>query len=492
MDNTAKILIVDDEKGLRIGTQRLLESEGFYVESAENGTDGISLGTQKEFDLAIIDLKMPDIDGLEVLQTIKKDKPNTVCFIATAFASYDTAIEATRIGAYSYIPKPFTPEELLHNVQQGLKQRKLLIEAERLKREREENLLAIADEKSRLNTVIESINDGVLVVNKVGEMVYYNNVALKLLEIEDIELGEYLLDKIPAKISNQIKEFLRAEDGLPKSTSEQIELKPNNELFVETVSSPVYHSDGKFAGVVIVVNNITEFKRIELIKNQFVSMVAHELKTPVVAVMGFIDLLLDKKIPLTDDQQHDYMSRSSSRLKGLIDLVNDLLDISRMEIKTKQREIEELDVREVFESTLMFLEQLAKERGIVFEQKYEENLPKLNADQNEVTRLFTNILSNAIKYNKENGKIFIEISSSKNYLCIKIEDTGIGMKKEDKERLFSEFFRIKNKYTRNVSGTGLGLTIVKRIVDSYHGKIEVESEYEKGTTFTIYLPIKTK
>jgi PAS domain S-box-containing protein len=492
VEEKPKILIVDDEKGLRIGTHRLLESEGYYVESAENGTEGINLGTKKDFDLAIIDLKMPDIDGLEVLQTIKQEKPNTVCFIATAFASYDTAIEATRIGAFSYIPKPFTPEELLNQIRQGYKQRKLLIEAERLKREREENLLAIADEKSRLNTVIESINDGVLVVNKVGELVYYNNAALKLLDIEDIDLGEFILDRLPQKISNQIKEYLTSEENLKKSTSEQLEIKPNNELFVETVCSPVNHSDGKFAGVVVVVNNITEFKRIELIKNQFVSMVAHELKTPVVAVMGFIDLLLDNKIQLTHEQHDDYMKRSSTRLKGLIDLVNDLLDISRMELKTKHREIEELDIIEILKSTIMFLEISAKERSITFETKFEDNLPLLNADQNEITRLFTNILSNAIKYNKENGKIIVNAASSKNYLVVKIEDTGIGMKPENKNKLFSEFFRIKNKYTRNVSGTGLGLTIVKRIVDSYHGKIEVESEFENGTTFTIYLPIKTK
>jgi signal transduction histidine kinase len=242
----------------------------------------------------------------------------------------------------------------------------------------------------------------------------------------------------------------------------------------------------------VVVNNITEFKRIELIKNQFVSMVAHELKTPVVAVMGFIDLLLDNKIQLTHEQHDDYMKRSSTRLKGLIDLVNDLLDISRMELKTKHREIEELDIIEILKSTIMFLEISAKERSITFETKFEDNLPLLNADQNEITRLFTNILSNAIKYNKENGKIIVNAASSKNYLVVKIEDTGIGMKPENKNKLFSEFFRIKNKYTRNVSGTGLGLTIVKRIVDSYHGKIEVESEFENGTTFTIYLPIKTK
>lgn len=116
-----KILVVDDEKGLRIGVQRLLEMEGFEVDTAENGTDGIKLGTEKEYDLAIIDLKMPDIEGIEVLKNIKQKFPNTVCFIATAFASYDTAIEATKLGAQSYIPKPFTPEELIAEIKMVIK-----------------------------------------------------------------------------------------------------------------------------------------------------------------------------------------------------------------------------------------------------------------------------------------------------------------------------------------------------------------------------------
>ena len=153
-----KILIVDDEKGLRFGTQRLLEDEGFDVDTAENGVEGIKLGTTYDYDVAVIDMKMPDIDGLDVLREIKKANPATVCFIATAYASYDTAIESTRLGALSYIPKPFTPDELLNQVQQGLKQRLLIKESEKLKKEREERLLEIANEKSRLNTIIKSID----------------------------------------------------------------------------------------------------------------------------------------------------------------------------------------------------------------------------------------------------------------------------------------------------------------------------------------------
>lgn len=487
-EQNPKVLIVDDEKGLRIGTQRLLESEGYQVTAAENGTEGINIGTSDEFDLAVIDLKMPDIDGLEVLAKIKEKKPNTVCFIATAYASYDTAIDSTRLGAYGYIPKPFTPDELLYNLEKGYAQRQLLLETEELKKERETNLLEIAHERSRLSTIIQLIADGVIVINRSGEVVYSNNAALKYLNLDEAQIGQYILDKLPAEIVDLTNKYLKRSEFNHKSYSTQIEIK-ESELFIEAVTSPVPNPDGTFAGVVVVVRNITELKKIEHIKNQFVSMVAHELKTPVAAVLGFLKIILDKNLKVSEDQKLDFVSRSVLRLQSLLDLVNDLLDISRNELKTKQREIENLDIKEIIKSTVEFLQIEAKKNNIKVSTKIEEELPNLKADQNEITRLFTNILSNAIKYNKENGSIDVEVNTNDHYFTLKIADTGIGLKDSEKENLFQEFYRAKNENTRNISGTGLGLTIVKQIVDSYHGKINVESEYGVGTTFMIHLPI---
>lgn len=488
-EKKANILIIDDEKGLRYGTQRLLEDEGYSVDTAENGEEGIRLGTSKEFDVALIDLKMPDIDGMDVLKEIITIHPNTICFIATAYASYDTAIQATRLGAFGYIPKPFTPEELIYQVEQGIKQRELIIEAERLKKEREANLLELAFEKSRLNAIIKSINEGVLIINRIGEIAYFNYAALKFLNISDLKISEPVLHKLPDKISDIITNILEKEKFSLKTITTQIEIKPNHELVIEAGCTPISHPDGSLAGVVVIIGNITEFKKIELIKNQFISMVAHELKTPLAAVQGFLNIFLDKNLELTEETKRDYMVRSVVRLKGLTDLVNDLLDISRMELKTKQRELETIHIEEIIISTLQFLEFEISKKGIIIEKNIEQNLPTIKADQNEITRLLTNLLSNAIKYNKENGKILVEVSTSSNYLRIKVADSGIGLKPDEKDRMFNEFYRAKNERTRGISGTGLGLTIVKRIVDSYYGKIDVDSTYGEGTTFTISLPI---
>lgn len=487
--NKGNILIVDDEKGLRLGTQRLLEEEGYLVSAAENGTEGLKLGIGADFDVAIIDLKMPDIDGLDVLKEIKRIHPNTVCFIATAFASYDTAIQSTRLGAFGYIQKPFSPEELIYQVEQGIKQRKLILDVERHEREREQNLLELASEKSRLNAIIKSISEGVIVINVNGDVVYHNYSALKMLNLSNLNIGGNIISKLPVQIVDIVKKIFASEKFLIKSYTTEYFQKEGGDLFIEAACTPIPHPDGSLAGVVVVLSNITEYKRIEIIKNQFVSMVAHELKTPLAAVRGFINIILDRSIQLTPEKELDYLNRSNSRLKSLTDLVNDLLDISKMELKTKEREITEVNIADVVSSTLQMLELEISRRELNIKYEADSDLPMIKADSNEIARIVTNLISNAVKYNKDKGKIEVCLTSSGGYVILKVKDTGIGMKQEEKKKLFTEFYRAKNERTRGISGTGLGLSIVKRIVDSYFGLIEIESEYGKGSTFTINLPI---
>jgi PAS domain S-box-containing protein len=490
MDNIYKptVLIVDDEKGLRLGVKRLLSGEGYNVTSAENGSEGIRLGTSQEFDLAIIDLKMPDIDGLEVLKRIREKYPNTVCFIATAYASYETAIKSTKIGAQSYIPKPFTPEELLQHLKEGYSKRLILLEAEKWQREREDRLLEVAFEKTRLNTIINSLTDGVLVINKDGLAVLFNPAALHFLELDKIIVEEYILDKLHPEILELINKFLKSVSPDIKSYSIQLEVKPKHEFFIEATASPVYHPDNKLAGVAVVFKDITEFKRIELIKSQFVSMVSHELKAPIAAVYGFLKLFNDDSIMLTDEQRKEYENRSMVRLDGLLKMVNDLLDISRMELKTVKREIKEINIPDIIQSVLELLQIEIGNKNLGVNLIIEENIHTIYADADEINRLFTNLISNAIKYNNERGLISIKVNTTGNFVVTEIKDSGIGLKEEEKAKLFSEFFRAKNEKTKNIGGTGLGLSIVKRIVDSYSGKIEVDSKYGEGTMFRIYLP----
>ncbi|MFA6598713.1 MAG: response regulator [Ignavibacteriaceae bacterium] len=491
MSGHPKVLVIDDEDLLRTGVQRLLEMEGYVVDVAANGTEGILLGTKGDYDLAIIDLKMPDKDGMEVLKEIHTVRPNTVCFIATAFASFDTAIQATKLGADGYIPKPFSVEELLQQLELGNKKRLLLLETERLRKDRENRLLEIAFERTRMNTIVNALEDGVLVINKNGEAVLFNPSALKYLQLNEIVIEEFLIPKLHPQIAELINRYLLAEEYLSKSFSIQLALSDSNETFVQLTCSPVPHPDGSLAGVVLVLKNITELKKIEQLKSQFVSMVSHELKAPIAAVYGYLKLISDRSIQLTEDQQQKFIERSEFRLDALLKMVNDLLDISRIEMKTVRREITDLDIPAIIKSILELFSLELKNSGLTVNFSFPENLSFIQADAEEINRLFTNLISNAVKYNKLNGKIDIAVSANENFVITSIADSGIGIKNEEKKKLFHEFFRAKNEFTKEINGTGLGLSIVKRIVDSYSGKIEVESEFGKGTKFIVSLPFRT-
>ena len=329
--------------------------------------------------------------ALKSLKKIKEKFPNTICYIATAYASYETAVEATRLGAHGYIPKPFPPEELIQNLKEGYQTRQIYVEAEKWRKEREERLLEVAFEKTRLNTIINSISDGVLVINKAGEAVLYNPAALKLLDLESIHIEEKIIGKLHPEIAELINKILSKEEYHPSSYSSQVEIKPQGELFVEATASPVPHPDNSLAGVVVVIRNITALKKIEQLKSQFVSMVSHELKAPIAAVYGFLNLFTDESIKLTPEQQKDYLLRSQKRLDSLLKMVNDLLDISRMEMKTVKREIKQVCVEEVVKSVLELFQVEINKKGISVSLNCESKSACIKADYDEITRLFTNL-----------------------------------------------------------------------------------------------------
>ncbi len=483
------ILIIDNEHSIRKDIYDYLKRDGYDIKTTQNGAEGIQLAIANDFEFVMIEQELSDYDGLKVLKSIKRVKPETVCFIIANEPSFEIAVEAANLGACSYVPKPLSYEGLSFHLSKGTKHRQLFIEARNLRKERFNNLLQLSREKSMFKTVLNSINGGVLVINTEGELVYFNNASLKILNLDILEPGEQILQVLPKQIVAQVSEYLYAKEY--KSSVSEIELEMNSEkkLFIQSVCSHIPRNRDSFSGIVLVTRDITKKKELDQVKSQFVSMVAHELKNPLVAVEGFLQILQNPEIKLTEDKKEDFIKRSSERVKSLFQLVNDLLDISKMEQRDKYRELEVLDFSEIVQTAIDSFEIDYKGKNISIVVKKEENLPLIKVERDEISRVANNLLSNAIKYNKTDGEINISLSSNENYIEFSIEDNGIGIKESDQPKLFQEFFRAMNKQTRIVSGTGLGLTIVKRIVESYHGKIKFESTYGEGTKFIVKLPI---
>ncbi len=481
-----KILVVDDELGMREGIRRILEMYGHNVDTASNGTEGIEKGIANEYDLYFIDLRMPDVEGTQVLREIKLVYPEAICVIVTAYASIETAVETTRLGAYQYIPKPFEPDELQILVNRALERRWYILEARRLREEQERRLLQVAHEQSRMRTIINSLDDGIMVINQEGQVVLFNPGFIKLLNVESkIEVGDKVWQFLPDELNKQLREIFSKKEQV-KAIQQEIIIHPPAKLVIMANTTPIIDK-GELLGVVSVLRDISELKKIDIMRSQFVDMAAHELKSPLSAVQGYLELVVDKTLGDDPDLYENYLKRSLDRTKSLVNLINDLLNVTRLEAGKVRREINRQDISELLSERLNFMKNDIKEHNLEVRISGTEQL-FVDADRIDLQRLFTQVISNAIQYNRENGSITINGSRNGHYIRIDVTDTGIGMRPEDKERLFEDFFRAKNEHTREITGTGLGLTIVKKIVDAYAGKIEIESEYEKGTTFSVFLP----
>lgn len=368
---TLQVLVVDDEKDMCRGVHRALRKHqfdipdlditvGFEVNSVYTAEEAGQLIAETAVDLILLDHKLPDTSGLQLLAEIDPEQKDFLVIMITAYASLETAVEATKKGAHDFMAKPFTPQELRTSIQKAA--RHLLLQ----RRARQ-----LAEEKRQA-------------------------------------------------------------------------------------------------------------------RFQFASVLAHELKRPIAAVDGYLQVM--KQHAQGDDlSAYDrFIQRSMHRLSGMQKLINDLLDMTAIESGQKQRECEQLDIVSMIESVKDGFMPEAEQRNIRITTELPENL-NFTADAGEIEMIFNNLISNAVKYNRDNGEVNIRITNTGNYFKIEVSDTGIGMTEEESKNLFQDFVRIKNEKTRDITGSGLGLSTVKKLATLYNGDVQINSEPDKGTKVTVTL-----
>ncbi len=487
-----RILVVDDETGIRKGCQRILMSEGYEVETAQDGAEGLAVFLEhRNFAAAFVDLKMPKMDGIELVERIREHDDEIVIFMITAYATIETAVEVTKKGAYSYIPKPFTPDELLLNLEHGLERRNLLIEAKRLRQEREARLLEVASERSKSSTIIKCMTDGVLVINREGQLVLQNAAAGRMVAGYTSEsLPAFVFDALECgSMDDVIQHIWTADDGAA-IVSRELALGQSTYMMNVSPVTDDWHREP--VGIVVVLRDITALKKLEIAKSMFVSMVAHEIKSPLSAVEGYLNLILDGQVADKPEKQRNMLERSLLRINTLRTMVSELMNLTAMETGKFTIRRSHLDLGQVLTEAIDSCRERAEENQTTLQVTGEDfsNLEHVLADREAMFMVFRNLIDNAIKYTPEHGQVTVHIRQNGIYIKVKVKDTGIGMTPEEKDRVFDEFFRAKNSFTANVPGTGLGLSLVKRLVDMHNGTITVESTVGEGTEFTVIVPIE--
>ena len=370
MTESFKVLVVDDEEGMRLGVERALsryvsshadlETEARYdVETADTGEQALAAVDRDPPDIVLLDYKLPALSGLDVLQRLRPHQDRMLTVMITAYASLQTAIEATKSGAFDFLPKPFTPEELKATIRKAARHLILQRRAASVQQERQ-----------------------------------------------------------------------RA--------------------------------------------------RFELI-----SVVSHELKAPLAAIEGFLNLLEGGYVDAAGAQK--LYARCRGRIDGMRKLIFDLLDLTRIESGQRRRELRTLDLVPVLREFVESMKPAAAERGIELRITCPEN-SSVTADPMEVEIIVRNLVSNAIKYNREGGSVDVVFEASPLRNRLRVADTGIGIAEEDLAKLFGEFVRIRNRETAKIPGSGLGLSIVRRLAALYDGEVTVKSSPGAGSTFTFDWP----
>ncbi len=486
-----RILVIDDEEGMREGMRRVLERRGFSVRTARDGESALRLLEEAPADVALVDLKMPGIDGFKVTEHItRRFSGRTVVVIVSALATVEAAVEVTQHGAFDFLVKPFTPEDLVQVVNRAAQQWRLI-------RERERYLSELASERNLSHAMIASMHEGVVVLNIRREPVLMNPRAEHFLGTHFRD-GITLADLFPdLEIQAAIDSVVDAPKGRPETRVLQhavgdAEAGPASrtgawEGMLSVSISPLM-LDGERGGAIVILTDVTESWKAEQDKNRFVSMVAHELKSPLSAIINYINVILTGMFDDNPARVREMLDRCKVRGEALLDLVRDLLYINSREVGKIERSIEDLDLKAVISSQIEFFKVQTEKRRIVAVLDAPLAAYPVKADRGDMDRIFMNLISNAIKYNRERGSLTVRIADSGETWEVTVSDTGIGMSEAELSRIFQEFYRVKSPKTSGIAGTGLGLATVKRVLGEYNGRVTVRSKPDAGSSFSVFFP----
>ena len=488
MNKSITVLVADDERAIREGCHRVLSASGYTVLGAENGQAALDALSRNPVDILLLDLKMPVMGGEEVLETVRKEYAHIPVIIITGHGTVDTAVACMKKGAYDFITKPFQIDPFLLIIGRAAEKRRLEEKARLFEEESAKNLYDLGLEKSRLRTIINCMGNGVMVTNRNLEMVLHNPALARLIEISR-KIGspipvQELFPQSP--LVETLEKITSGKSGEREAVIQEISAADS---VLRAISAPLFGPSELVVGTVTVLENISAFKQLDQMKSDFVNMVAHELRSPLVSMRQLHSVLLDGLAGPLEEKQRDFIGRGTKKIDALLELIKDLLDVAKMEAgRFKQHKVP-TDLARLLRETVALMQPRAEEQGVHLHLAC-KGLPVLQADPKSLEEIFGNLISNAVNYSPDGGKVKVTATGLGEYVEVSVEDKGVGIAPEEVPKIFDKFYRIKHPKTRRVMGSGLGLAIVKAAVEAHHGTIDVKSVLNQGTTFRVLLPVQ--
>ena len=472
--SSPSVLVVDDETRIRDVCIKMLSGEGYEADGAESAEVGMRMIKEKHFDIILMDLMMPGLSGLEALPQIRALHPDTVVIVITGYATLEHAVEAMKNGAFDFIAKPFSPGDLRLVITKAVTHISTLQD--------------IANEKSRMRLMINHLADGVMTTDSRKRIAQINPAFLKLIGYQGVRpIGSEVSQIVSnERLGNMIGQVLAADEDDLIEVSEELYLQKS---IIMARCMPFRDRLRRNLGTITVLHDITARKEMDQLKSDFVSMVSHEIRSPMNSILMLLKNVMDGLAGETTTKQREIIGRASDKIASLINLANELLDLAKIESGLISQEREGVKIAELLEDQVAFHQPRALAKSVQLRLEEAEVIPVIIANRLNLEEVFSNLISNAVNYTPEGGKISISVVVEGDYLVVQVTDTGIGIHEDDLERIFDRFYRVKNEKTRHIIGTGLGLPIIKSIMDAHHGLISVDSKPGIGTTFSVSFPI---
>jgi signal transduction histidine kinase/FixJ family two-component response regulator len=474
------VLIIDDDVGTCETLSDVLKEVGYTVASARNALLGLDYVKRGGFSVALVDIKLPDMDGLDLVQRMLVIQPKMYVVIITGHASLENVIRAMNSKAYAYLCKPFEMEDLKATISKAFKQVEFTEKQRLLEQE-------IREVKERLDETLNSLPGSVVLFDRDQKVEYVNAVYLREFSKKKEEvLGKSLLDQLPVSPAEKerVKENLEVFFGAKIARSAEIRVGTR---FVRYKIFPFSKRKGERAKAGLVLWDVTEEKKLQAYLAQseklagiglIVTGIAHEINNPLQGIMGMAEAITaEEEINVVKGYARELISYT----KDVSDIVKSLISYSR---EAKETELIHVGVDVKLKDALRISRHSVefKEIEVIIT---DEDAPKIRVNPGELQQVFVNIINNAVQAMEGKGRLTLSTGSADGHVIVRISDTGPGISKEHLGKIFDPFFTTKEIGR----GTGLGLNIAYRIVAKYLGKIEVESEEGKGATFIIKLPI---